>query len=455
MDYPYSWGMGEETPGKLDLSETIELCRRLQAVGLQFLNVSGGNPYFNPHVNRPYDLPSRGVTIPAGSPTSIAASAVSTRGSTRSSRFSAEPLTLTLGANYETQSEHRQGFVNNNGVAGDLRRDEDDTISNTDGYLQVAWSPFDALSLLAGVRYSDVRFRSDDHYVNAGNPDDSGRRSYNHASPVLGAVWHVDADVNVYANYGQGFETPTFAELAYRPVGTGLNLGLQPSVSNSSEIGLKALLARSNASTWRLQHRDDRRDHHQYRHRGTHDVQECGGHAAPRRRGRVGRRPRCRIRRLRDVHVPVRQVHVGGHHRRAAAARAQGCPAPRAFPRRMPMAKSRGRTRRRTGWSPASRSSTRARCTSTIATPTPRRRTRSAICGSASSSASATWLFREFARLNNFTDRNYVGSVIVGDTNGRYFEPVGDPQLSGRSQRQCELLTPPPVTRARRSRCTG
>ncbi len=33
------------------------------------------------------------------------------------------------------------------------------------------------------------------------------------------------------------------------------------------------------------------------------------------------------------------------------------------------------------------------------------------------------WLFREFARLNNFTDRNYVGSVIVGDTNGRYFEP--------------------------------
>ena len=29
-----------------------------------------------------------------------------------------------------------------------------------------------------------------------------------------------------------------------------------------------------------------------------------------------------------------------------------------------------------------------------------------------------------FARLNNITDRNYVGSVIVGDTNGRYFEPA-------------------------------
>ena len=32
--------------------------------------------------------------------------------------------------------------------------------------------------------------------------------------------------------------------------------------------------------------------------------------------------------------------------------------------------------------------------------------------------------FRAFARLDNLADRNYVGSVIVGDTNGRYFEPA-------------------------------
>jgi iron complex outermembrane receptor protein len=33
------------------------------------------------------------------------------------------------------------------------------------------------------------------------------------------------------------------------------------------------------------------------------------------------------------------------------------------------------------------------------------------------------WTLREFARINNLADRNYVGSVIVGDTNGRFFEP--------------------------------
>jgi iron complex outermembrane receptor protein len=29
-----------------------------------------------------------------------------------------------------------------------------------------------------------------------------------------------------------------------------------------------------------------------------------------------------------------------------------------------------------------------------------------------------------FARLNNLFDKRYAGSVIVGDTNGRFFEPA-------------------------------
>ena len=34
------------------------------------------------------------------------------------------------------------------------------------------------------------------------------------------------------------------------------------------------------------------------------------------------------------------------------------------------------------------------------------------------------WTLRGFVRVNNVTDRDYVGSVIVGDTNGRFFEPA-------------------------------
>jgi iron complex outermembrane recepter protein len=37
-----------------------------------------------------------------------------------------------------------------------------------------------------------------------------------------------------------------------------------------------------------------------------------------------------------------------------------------------------------------------------------------------------SWTFREFARVNNIANRNYVGSVIVGDTNNRFFEPSAE-----------------------------
>jgi iron complex outermembrane receptor protein len=42
--------------------------------------------------------------------------------------------------------------------------------------------------------------------------------------------------------------------------------------------------------------------------------------------------------------------------------------------------------------------------------------------GFAQASGKATW--REYVRVNNLFDRNYAGSVIVGDTNGRFFEPA-------------------------------
>jgi iron complex outermembrane receptor protein len=151
------------------------------------------------------------------------------------------PLLLTAGVAYDDQHQRRKGFVNNNGSLGDLRRDEDDYVSDTDGYVQAEWA-LDSFSLLAGLRYSDVRFKSNDHYINALNPDDSGSVSYSHPNPVVGAVWHVTDDFNVYANYGVGFETPSFIELAYRNVGSGLNFALQPAISKSAEVGIKVLL---------------------------------------------------------------------------------------------------------------------------------------------------------------------------------------------------------------------
>lgn len=55
------------------------------------------------------------------------------------------------------------------------------------------------------------------------------------------SLYKLAPSVNVYVSYGRGFETPSFAELAYRPDGTpGLNFDLQPSTSDDYEAGLKA-----------------------------------------------------------------------------------------------------------------------------------------------------------------------------------------------------------------------
>ena len=158
--------------------------------------------------------------------------------------FAQGSLTATVGAETSRQREHRRGFVNENGALGDLRRDEDDRVRSSDGYVQVSWAVVPAVSVLAGVRVSSVSFRAADHYVTGANPDDSGERDFHHTNPVAGAVWRIGEGVSAYASHGEGFETPTFAELAYRPSGPGLNLALDASTSRANEVGVKAVIAR-------------------------------------------------------------------------------------------------------------------------------------------------------------------------------------------------------------------
>jgi NADPH-dependent glutamate synthase beta subunit-like oxidoreductase/2,4-dienoyl-CoA reductase-like NADH-dependent reductase (Old Yellow Enzyme family) len=68
MAYPYGFGVDREDPGKPDLSEPIELVRFLVATGAPVVNITVGNPYFNPYVNRPFDLPVAGGALPPEPP---------------------------------------------------------------------------------------------------------------------------------------------------------------------------------------------------------------------------------------------------------------------------------------------------------------------------------------------------------------------------------------------------
>ncbi|MCA9171710.1 MAG: NADH:flavin oxidoreductase, partial [Planctomycetales bacterium] len=56
-DYPYGFGVDVRDPSQLDLSEPIELIRRLHAWGVVAVNISCGSPYYNPHAQRPAIFP--------------------------------------------------------------------------------------------------------------------------------------------------------------------------------------------------------------------------------------------------------------------------------------------------------------------------------------------------------------------------------------------------------------
>ncbi|HBX2620321.1 TPA: TonB-dependent receptor [Klebsiella pneumoniae] len=158
------------------------------------------------------------------------------------------PVTLTAGLDYENMSERRKGYENfvmvngapQYGEQGALRRNERNLMWNVDPYLQTRWQLTDKLSLDAGVRYSSVWFDSNDYYITPGNGDDSGDASYHKWLPAGSLKYALTDAWNVYLSAGRGFETPTINELSYRSDNqSGLNFGLKPSTNDTVEIGSK------------------------------------------------------------------------------------------------------------------------------------------------------------------------------------------------------------------------
>ena len=55
IPYPFGWGVDRDDFRKPDLQESVWLLHELVREGVVLVDVTGGNPYYNPHVNRPYD----------------------------------------------------------------------------------------------------------------------------------------------------------------------------------------------------------------------------------------------------------------------------------------------------------------------------------------------------------------------------------------------------------------
>ena len=150
------------------------------------------------------------------------------------------PNRMIIGYDYQDQNSVNKNFDNVLGRQGTLRVYNQARTSQDGFYVQDEFHPFEMIELMAGVRYSQVRFKVKDHIPNVGG-DSSGRRNFAETTP-MGSIRFTPADwANFYVTISSAFESPTSTEFRNPddPTGAGLNPGLKPQRSTNYEFGIK------------------------------------------------------------------------------------------------------------------------------------------------------------------------------------------------------------------------
>ncbi len=155
-----------------------------------------------------------------------------------------KPYTVSAGLNAGYMEDARLNQTASGGeiTTDDPTRNETQKAINFDQFVQSSWSFANQWDLHLGVRHTNLRQSVLDRITT--NGDGTGRISFDRTIPVAGLIFKAAPNLNLYANIGKGFETPTMIEISYdSPTnGTGPNLGLKPSTSTNMEIGTKWLL---------------------------------------------------------------------------------------------------------------------------------------------------------------------------------------------------------------------
>lgn len=326
-------------------------------------------------------------------------------------------LTATIGIDAGHSSDRRQGFENfigtQFGVKGALRRDEQDILSSLDPYLQAEWQS-GAWALTAGLRHTRLRVRVADHFL--ANGDDSGGVDYRHTTPVLGALYKVSPTLNLYASAARGFETPTLNELFYSGAGGGFNFGLRAAQSAHLEAGLKAIAGahtRINAALFQVRTSDelvvDSSAGGRTSYKNASATLRQGGELSLDSSLGAGIKARLALTALRAVY----EQGFGGVR---AGSRLPGVPNANVFAE---LAWKSAADR----WGAAAEVIASSKVyaeDANIEIQAPGYAVTN-LRVDAKQQAGA-WRFKQFARMNNVFDRRYVGSVIVGDANKRFYE---------------------------------
>jgi len=326
-------------------------------------------------------------------------------------------LRATLGLELARSRDARQGFENfvgaTFGVKGALRRDEANEVSSVDPYAQLEWER-GRWVLTGGVRRSRLSFDVEDRFLANGN--DSGSVDYRHTTPLLGVLYKVSPALNVYASAARGFEAPTLNELFYSGSGAGFNFRLDPAVGKHLEAGVKAMLgerARVNAALFQVRTKGelvvDSSSGGRTSYRNASATLRQGGELSLDAELGTGFNARLAL-------TVLKAVYDEGFGAVPEGSRLPGIP-------KASLYGEVGWKEREGRFGAALETIANGRVyaeDTNTATPAPGYAIVNARVQA--SQQVGGWRFKQFARLNNLFDRTYVGSVIVGDTNRRYYE---------------------------------
>jgi len=333
-------------------------------------------------------------------------------------------LTTTVGLEYEQSTDERRGYENytsatNLGVQGALRRKETDSVTSFDQYAQAEWQG-ERWAFTGGVRHSRIDFKVDDHYVATGNGDDSGNVSYEKTTPMLAALYKLTPAVNLYASAARGFETPTLNELFYSGANGSFSYSLKPALSTHLETGLKAYVGN-----------DSRLDLALFQVRTTDELvvaASSGGRTSYQNAGQTMRRGlelALDSRWAGNFSSRVAYTYLDARYDEDFTSSSGAVPAGNRLP-----GVAANTLFGEVAWKhPASGFHTAVEGIM---------RSKMYVEDSNSQPAAPSYAIanlragfdlrygaltlRSFARLDNIFDRQYVGSVVVGDSNGRYYE---------------------------------
>lgn len=147
------------------------------------------------------------------------------------------PWRWVVGAEADLQDDRRRRFTNSGGNRGPVTARQRERVTALGLFSQLTLSPTPRLDVGLGLRADRVEIDFDDRFKADG--DGSGTRTFDEASPSLGASWRFAPRSRGFVRLGSTFETPTTTELANPRGAGGFNAALEPQRAVGIEGGLR------------------------------------------------------------------------------------------------------------------------------------------------------------------------------------------------------------------------